>query len=128
MANTYLNSSHALRHPPVARALCCRATSQEKRGYSGVVTYCASALSPLAAEADCLGGGEGDIDKEGRQVDARLHGTHVPLAGGAGCWLGTWGGRRCAPQRGGGAVGGVPHWWAQWVGRPIGGRSGSREQ
>lgn len=42
----------------------------EKKGYSGVATYASEAWAPLSAEADCLGSGEDDIDREGRWVGA----------------------------------------------------------
>ncbi|KAK9819914.1 hypothetical protein WJX72_003899 [[Myrmecia] bisecta] len=44
------------------------ATSREKKGYSGVTTYASTAYSPVKAEADCLGDGESDLDREGRVV------------------------------------------------------------
>lgn len=41
---------------------------REKKGYSGVTTYVSEAYAPLSCEADCLGGGGGDddLDREGR--------------------------------------------------------------
>jgi len=39
---------------------------REKKGYSGVSTYASTAYAPLSCEADCLGSGEDDIDREGR--------------------------------------------------------------
>ncbi|KAL4447344.1 hypothetical protein ABPG77_007377 [Micractinium sp. CCAP 211/92] len=46
------------------------AISREKKGYSGVTTYVSEAYAPLSCKADCLGGGGGDddLDREGRVV------------------------------------------------------------
>ncbi|GAQ78726.1 putative endonuclease/exonuclease/phosphatase family protein [Klebsormidium nitens] len=56
------------------------AFSQNKKGYSGVVTYVKEGFSPLDAAADCLpgggGGGEDDITQEGR-VMMTDHGAFV---------------------------------------------------
>eukprot|EP00887_Chlorella_sp_A99_P002530 scaffold6.g2530.t1 len=52
------------------------ACSREKKGYSGVVTYASEAWAPLSAEADCLGTGDDDIDREGRIV-VTDHGAFV---------------------------------------------------
>jgi hypothetical protein len=42
-------------------------SGRKKKGYSGVTTWAATpSFSPVAAEADSLGGGDDDIDKEGR--------------------------------------------------------------
>lgn len=43
------------------------------RGLTGVVTYAATHLSPVKAEADCLGSGDSDIDREGRFACLPLH-------------------------------------------------------
>ncbi|KAL3135379.1 minichromosome maintenance- protein, variant 2 [Trebouxia sp. C0010 RCD-2024] len=44
------------------------AVSREKKGYSGTVNYVQDDWSPIAAEVDCLGSGDEDIDREGRIV------------------------------------------------------------
>ena len=55
------------------------ATSREKRGYSGVVTYTREAWAPLAADADCLGDSAEDLlSREGRIV-VTDHGVFVLL-------------------------------------------------
>jgi hypothetical protein len=41
------------------------AVSREKKGYSGVVTYASQHWGAMQADADCLGSGESDIDREG---------------------------------------------------------------
>lgn len=44
---------------------------RDKKGYSGVTTYVREAYAPLSCEADCLGdgGGDEDLDREGRWAD-----------------------------------------------------------
>ena len=37
---------------------------------AGVATYVAKAFSPVAAQIDCLGSGEEDIDREGRCISS----------------------------------------------------------
>ncbi|KAK9846503.1 hypothetical protein WJX81_005404 [Elliptochloris bilobata] len=64
------------------------AVSRQKMGYSGVVTYVRERFSPLSAKADCLDGGESDLDREGRTVETDhsafvLLNCYVPNAGGA---------------------------------------------
>ncbi|GAB4818347.1 hypothetical protein N2152v2_005393 [Parachlorella kessleri] len=52
------------------------AISQDRKGYSGVVTYASTGYAPLACEADCLG--EEELDREGRLV-VTDHGSFVLL-------------------------------------------------
>ena len=40
---------------------------------AGVVTYVKERFSPLAARADCLDGGESDLDREGRRAPQTLY-------------------------------------------------------
>lgn len=67
----------------LTKELCCVdgyqsfwAHSREKKGYSGVTTYASDAYAPLSCQADCLGSGEEDIDREGR-VLITDHGAFV---------------------------------------------------
>ncbi|KAJ9505454.1 hypothetical protein QJQ45_010120 [Haematococcus lacustris] len=63
------------------------AVSRERLSYSGVTTWCRSpGYSPLAAQADCLAGGDSDLDREGRMVLVDLQhwvliNVYVPNAG-----------------------------------------------
>ncbi|GAX84278.1 hypothetical protein CEUSTIGMA_g11700.t1 [Chlamydomonas eustigma] len=78
----------------ITKALACPegwesfwAVSRKRKGYSGVTTWTSCATSsPLSSEADCLGGGNDDIDQEGRVVitdqgDFVLINVYVPNAG-----------------------------------------------
>ncbi|KAK9805387.1 hypothetical protein WJX73_010257 [Symbiochloris irregularis] len=63
------------------------AISKSKKGYSGVVTYVSKRWSPVSAQCDCLGSGEGELDSEGRVIITDhgafvLINVYVPNAGG----------------------------------------------
>ena len=68
-----------MQHPDMSTAsivMLCNAWG------AGVATYVAKAFSPVAAQTDCLGSGEEDIDREGRctsSCDPASHGQTLSM-------------------------------------------------